>query len=71
MSTVGWTDIRSLNGSIPLAETVIYYADGFQNAAELFALDASLPITSVAPMSDAPPVAGLGTTQVLMYLGGA
>ena len=71
MSTVGWSDIRDLNGSVPLAETVVFYADGFQSAAELFALDASLPITAIAPMSTAPPVAGLGNAQLLVYLGGA
>lgn len=71
MSAVGWSDIRDLNGSIPLVDTTIFYVDGFQNAAELFALDASLPITAVAPMTAAPPVAGLGNAQLLMYLGGS
>lgn len=71
LALAGWSDIRDLNGSIPLAATTVYYADGFQNAAELLALDASQPVTAVAPMSVAPPVAGLGNAQLLIYLGGA
>lgn len=69
LAEVGWTNIRDLNGSIPLPATTIYYADGFRGSAEQLALDASLPISSIAPFADAPPVAGLGDAQLLFYLG--
>ena len=67
----GWSDIRALNGSVALTETTVFYVDGLQAAAELLAVDASLPNTSIAPMSEAPPVAGLANAQLLLYFGGA
>lgn len=70
LSTIGWTNVRDLNGSIPLQAPVVYFAEGFQAAAELLAVDASLPVTSIAPFAAAPPVAGLGDAQLLLYLGG-
>ncbi len=71
LGSVGWTDIRPLNGSLPLTQTTVFYVDGFQAAAELLAVDGGLAITSIAPMADAPPVAGLANAQLLFYFGGA
>jgi hypothetical protein len=71
LGSVGWTDIRPLNGSVPLTATVVFYVDGMQAAAELLAVDAGLPVDSIAPMADAPPVAGLDNAQLLFYFGGA
>ena len=71
LASEGWTDIRPLNGSVALTETVVFYVDGMQAAAELLAVDAGLPVTSTAPMSEAPPVAGLANAQLLFYFGGA
>ncbi len=70
LSSVGWTDIRALNGSLPLFDTTVFYVDGLQAAAELLAADAGLPVASIAPMVDAPPVAGLDNAQLLFYFGG-
>ena len=71
LAAAGWTDVRPLNGSLPLFGTTVFYVDGFQAAAELLAADTGLPITSIAPMADAPPVAGLANAQLLFYFGGA
>ena len=71
LGAVGWTDIRALNGSVALAETTVFYVDGLQAAAELLAADASVPVTAIAPMSAAPPVAGLANAQLLFYFGGS
>lgn len=71
LAAAGWTDVRPLNGSLPLFETTVFYVDGFQAVAELLAADTGLPITSIAPMADAPPVAGLADAQLLFYFGGA
>jgi hypothetical protein len=71
LGSVGWADVRPLNGSTALVETTIFFVDGMQAAAELMALDAALPLTSIAPMRDAPPVAGLADAQLLFYFGGA
>jgi cytoskeletal protein RodZ len=70
MAAVGWTDIRPLTGSIALTDTVVFFADGQQAAAELLAADTGLPVTAVAPLADAPPVAGLANAQLLYYFGG-
>ena len=71
IAAVGWTDIRALTGSLPLTETVIFYADGMLASAELLATDTGLELTSVAPLADAPPVAGLANAQLLFYFGGS
>jgi len=71
LGTVGWSDIRPLNGSVALTQTTVFFVEGLQAAAEMLALDAGLPITSVAPMVGAPPVAGLSNAQLLFYFGGA
>ncbi len=69
LSVAGWTNIRGVNGFVQVPQTTIFYADGFQNSAELMALDMSLPITQTAPLAAAPPVAGLGDAALLVYLG--
>ncbi len=55
---------------MPATATTIYFAEGFQSAAELMAVDLTLPVTSVAPLATAPPVAGLGNAALVVYLGG-
>ena len=71
LSAAGWINIRGLNGPTPSTDSVVYYVDGLQNAAELMAVDLSLPVTATAPIVDAPPVAGLADAQLLVYLGSA
>jgi len=71
MSAAGYSIIRGVNGSVPLVNSVVFYDDGFKAAAEVLAVDAGLEMTDVAPLEDAPPVAGLGSPQLLLYLGGS
>ena len=71
LGSVGWSDIRPLNGSEPLTQTTVFYVDGLQASAELLAVDGGLAVTSIASMADAPPVAGLANAQLLFFLGGA
>ena len=71
LSLAGWTDIRGVNGVVQVPLTTIFYADGFQNAAELMAADMALPVTQIAPLASAPPVAGLGDAALLVYFGDA
>jgi len=70
LAAVGWSDIRGLNAAVPAIATTIYFAEGFQSAAELMAVDLSLPVTSVAPLATAPPIAGVGNAALVVYLGG-
>jgi hypothetical protein len=69
LAAVGWTDIRPLTGAVTLADTVVFHVDGSEEAARLLAVDAGLAPTSIAPMSEAPPVAGLSDAQLLFYFG--
>ena len=70
LGSVGWTDIRPVNGSVALTQTTVFYVDGLRAAAELLAVDGGLAVTSIAPMVDAPPVAGLANAQLLFYFCG-
>ncbi len=71
LSLGGWTDVRGLNGAVQVPATVVYFADGFQNAAEVMAVDLQIPVTSVAPLATAPPVAGLGNAALVVYVSAA
>lgn len=71
LSLAGWTDVRGVNGAVQLPATIIYYVDGFQNAAELMAVDMQQPLTSVQPIAAMPPVAGVGNAALVVYLGDA
>lgn len=71
VGAAGYTNIRGLNGAVPLIRTKVFYTDLFKSAAEVLALDVGLGVEDIAPMSEAPPVAGLGGAQLLLYLGGS
>ena len=67
----GYVIVRGVAGAVQTADTVVYYLDEtFQGAAEVLALDAGLDVSDIAPFEDAPPVAGRGTAQLMLYLGG-
>ncbi len=66
---IGYGDVRGVNGAFRQSATVVYFADGLQASAEQLALDASLTPSDIAPMSEAPPVAGLADAGLLLYLG--
>ena len=71
VGAAGYTNIRGVNGAVPLTRTKVFYAELFESAAEVMALDVGLEVSDIAPMSEAPPVAGLGAAQLLLYLGGS
>ncbi|MEO1058235.1 MAG: hypothetical protein AAFY28_15095 [Actinomycetota bacterium] len=65
----GYGDVRGLNGAVRAGFSTVYFADGLQSSAEQLAADAGLTAADVAPMADAPPVAGRGDVGLLLYLG--
>lgn len=68
---VGYGDVRGLNGAVPLSTTTIFYAPDLRGAAERLAIELDLDRSQTAPLAEAPPIAGLGTAQLVVYLGGA
>ena len=67
---LGYTDARGLVGAVRTVETVIYYADGDANAGARMRADLELDV-DLAPLGEAPPVAGRNDAQLMLYLGGA
>ena len=67
---LGYTDVRGLVGAVRTVETVIYYADGDANAGARMRADLELDV-DLAPLGEAPPVAGRNDAQLMLYLGGA
>jgi hypothetical protein len=66
----GYVDIAQLNGSDIVEFTVVYYADGFEEAALRLAEDLDLLPEFVAPLDDAPSVADLpDDVELLVYIG--
>ena len=67
----GYVILRGLVGAVQTTETVVYYLDDtFDAAAQVLALDAGLTIDDVALLAEAPPISGLSTAQLVLYLGG-
>jgi len=69
LETLGYVDVGQFNGTELVDLTVVYYADGSEQAAARMAADLDLLPEFVGPMVDAPPVLGLGLTQLLVYVG--
>ncbi len=68
---VGYSDVRGVVGAVQVLETTIYYAGDARAEAGVVAADLGYEPGSVnvAPVEEAPPVAGLGTARVMVYLG--
>ncbi len=67
----GYVILRGLVGAVPTPDTVVYYLDEtFEGAAEVLALDVGLTVEDIALLDDAPPISGLATAQLVLYLGG-
>lgn len=66
----GYGDVRALNGSVATVFNAVYFIDGFRAEAEVLAGDVGIDPATVAPIEEAPPVAGLGGSQLVFYLGG-
>jgi hypothetical protein len=70
LEELGYVDIAQLNGSDIVEFSVVYYADGFEEAALRLAEDLDLLAEFVGPLEDAPAVADLpADTELLVYIG--
>jgi hypothetical protein len=70
LEELGYVDVLPLNGSDIVEFSVVYYADGFEEAALRLADDLGLLAEFVAPLDDAPAVADLpDDTELLVYVG--
>jgi hypothetical protein len=70
LEELGYVDIAQLNGSDIVEFSVVYYADGFEEAALRLAEDLALLAEFVGPLEDAPAVADLpADTELLVYIG--
>ena len=66
----GYVDVAPLNGTDIVEFTVVYYADGFEEAAQRLAEDLDLLAEFVAPLEDAPEVADIPDgVELLVYIG--
>lgn len=72
LRAVGYNILRGLVGAVQTPDTKVYYLDEtFVGAAEVLALDVGLTLDDVAPLEEAPPISGLATAQLVLYLGGS
>ena len=70
LEALGYVDIAQLNGSDIVEFSVVYYADGFEEAALRLADDLDLLAEFVVPIEDAPAVADLpDDVELLVYVG--
>ncbi len=70
LEALEYANVRGLVGSVRTAETVIYYVEGGEGAAERLRVDLALDIR-LAPIAEAPPIAGRNDAQLILYLGGS
>jgi hypothetical protein len=67
---LGYTDIAGRNGTLVSDFTVVYHADGLEQAASRLAVDLELFPDFIAPLLDAPQVIDLpDDVQLLAYIG--
>lgn len=67
---LGYVEVLPLNGTDIVEFTVVYYADGFEEAAQRLAADLDLLADFVAPLDDAPAVVDLpDDVELLVYIG--
>ncbi|MEM9517155.1 MAG: LytR C-terminal domain-containing protein [Actinomycetota bacterium] len=69
LETLGYVDVTALDGTVIADFTVVYFTPGLEAAAIRFAEDLGANPVLRAPLSEAPPVDGLGDVQLLAYLG--
>ena len=70
LEEIGYVEVLPLNGSDIVEFTVVYYADGFEEAALRLAEDLDLLPDFVASIDDSPPVADLpADVELLVYIG--
>jgi hypothetical protein len=70
LEAVGYTDVRPRDGTTVVDLTVVYYADGFEEAAVRMAADLDLLPEFVGPLAEAPEVLSLpADAQLVAYIG--
>lgn len=70
LEEIGYVDVLPRNGSDIVEFTVVYYADGFEEAALRLAQDLDLLPDFVGSIDDSPPVADLpADVELLVYIG--
>jgi hypothetical protein len=70
LEAVGYVDVRPRNGTDVVDLTIVYYAEGFEEAAVRLAADLDLVEGSVARLADAPEVLDLPAgTELVAYVG--
>ena len=71
LSDRGYFDVRGVVGATQAQETTIYYVEPFLGEAEVVALDLGYELDDIEilPVSEMPPVSGVGVAKVIVYLG--
>ncbi|MCH9839222.1 MAG: hypothetical protein GKR86_03145 [Ilumatobacter sp.] len=71
LSDRGYFDVRGVVGATQARETTIYYVEPFLGEAEIVALDLGYELDDIEilPVSEMPPVSGVGVAKVIVYLG--
>ena len=71
LNFIGYFDVRGVVGAVPATETILYFAEGYENEANVVGVDLGyeLGTATVLPFEEAPPVSGIGTAKVIVYLG--
>lgn len=70
LEEIGYVDVLMRNGTTTVEFTTIYYADGFEEAADRLAEDLDLLPEFVAPFAEAPAVIDLPAgVELLAYIG--
>jgi cytoskeletal protein RodZ len=70
LEALGYVDVLPRNGTDVVDVTIVYYADGFEEAAVRLAEDLGLVEGSIAPLAEAPEVLDLPEgTELVAYIG--
>jgi len=69
LETLGYVDVSRHNGTDLVDLTVVYFADGYDQAAARMATDLDLLPKFIAPVAEAPLVVDLGLVHLLAYVG--
>ncbi|MFT6293182.1 MAG: hypothetical protein ACJAR2_003804 [Ilumatobacter sp.] len=71
LTDAGYLDVRGVVGAVPAQKTTLYYSEAFIGEAQIVAIDLGYELTDVTilPISEAPPVSGVGVAKVIVYLG--
>lgn len=69
LEALGYVDIDRVDGIDIVEFTIIYYIDGFEEAAARMATDLDLPPESIAPIDEMPVVPDVPLVQLAAYVG--